>query len=76
MQPSIEPVITKSSVPSDFLVLSQVSWLGTVTPSHPKLHQHMVSSFSCEEEDIVIHNGWTPEEKIEKSCVLEMMGMC
>ena len=32
LQPSIEPVIASSSVPSDFLVECQVSGLGTVHP--------------------------------------------
>ena len=41
----------------------QVSWPGTVIHSHFKLLQYM-GSFSYQNEDVVIHNGWTPEEEI------------
>ena len=47
------------------IVDSQVS--GLCTPFSSKRFQHMASS-SCQEEDIVIHNGWTPEEK-EKNII-------
>ena len=69
LQPSIESVVANSFVPSDFLVDGQVSGLGTVHPlltlsffSTWILPLHVVC-FNVEEEDVVIHNGWTPKEK-------------
>ena len=57
------------SAPSDFLVESRVSGLGTV---HPLLTLDFFSMWllpSFQEEDVVIRNGWTVEEE----CYVEIM---
>ena len=66
LQPSIESVVANSFVPSDFLVDSQVSGLGTV---HPLLILSFFSTWILplhvvviEEEVVVIRNGWTPKK--------------
>ena len=46
----------------------KVSGLGWSPPSHFKLLQHMVSSI-FQEEDVVMSNAWTPEEKREEECL-------
>ena len=63
LQPSTEPVVANVSTQSHFLVEGHNSGLGSV---HPILTINSFTTWSLpfsQEEDIVIRNGWTPEER-------------
>ena len=48
-----------------------VCW-GLCTSSHFDLPRHMVYFSSCEEKDVVIRNGWTPDERERESVQYSM----
>ena len=81
LHPSIESVVANSFVPSDFLVDSQVSGLGTVhllltltSLTHELFLFMMCHVFNAEEEVVVIRKAWTPKKRRRhNACLLNVV---